>query len=91
MSITGPPSKKQKHISTDNDHKDVDYNAAVADLQAEWKKGKKNRSLPAIKELMIKTEKGRRSWISNERPMICDVLLKFPCLCKPRSVSCSST
>lgn len=83
----GPPSKKQRSIPADNDHEDIDYDVAVAALQAEWKKGKKKRSLLAIKDLMMRTERGRRSWISKERPMISDVLSKYPCLSKPRSVS----
>ncbi len=55
------------------------YEAVLTDLAAEVKKGKKGNQ-STIKNLMLQTEGGRRAWITTERPLISDVLKKFPCL-----------
>ncbi len=63
-----------------------EYEEAVQELSKEWKKGKKNRSQAIIKDLMAKTDVGRRNWITKEKPLIADVVLKFPCFSSSRMV-----
>ena len=59
------------------------YEEAVQDLKSEWKKGRKSRSQ---KQLMSKTGPMRRKWITDVRPLVSEVLLKFPCLTQSRVV-----
>lgn len=65
---------------------DENYDEAFAELSAEWKKGKKGNQV-VIKRLMATTATRRRNWITSERPLICDVLKKFPALSNTRMVS----
>ena len=90
--VDGPPSKRRK---TQQDQEDAlvecdedEYEEAVAMLKDEWKKGRKSRSQATIKELMDKTAQLRRRWIEAQRPLVSDVLGKFPCLSQSRAVSC---
>ena len=62
------------------------YEEAVQDLKAEWKKGRKSRSQAKMKDLMSKTGPMRRKCITEVRPLVSDVLLKFPCLTQSRVV-----
>lgn len=39
-----------------------------------------------MKQLMSKTGPMRRKWITEVRPLVSDVLLKFPCLTQSRVV-----
>lgn len=59
----------------------------VAELRSEWKKGRKNRNLSTIKSLMEGTRDTRNKWIVHERPLISDVLRKFPSLKDSKVVS----
>ena len=61
-------------------HDDDEYEDAVRDLVAEWKKGKKSRSKSKMSRLMTRTSVKRRKWIVEGRPLVSDVIGKFPCL-----------
>ena len=83
-----PPLKRLKTALDNTQSLEGDeYEKAVEDLKAEWEKGKRKRSFAIIKDLMTKTENGRRTWIMKERPLITDILAKYPCLSSYRIVS----
>ena len=69
------------------DMTDEEYQQAVADIKAEWKKGKKSRSQVVVKNLMEQTYVKRRQWITEERPLVQQVMKEFPCLGSTKSVS----
>ena len=86
----GPPSKRRKTTPDEDESVEYDkdeYEAALSDLAEEWSKGRRSRSQAVIKELMDKTAPQRRKWIEQDRPMVSDVLSKYPCLGHSRSVS----
>ena len=86
----GPPSKRRKTTTSDEEHHEYDedeYEKAILDLTDEWKKGRRSRSQAVVKELMDKTGPNRRRWIEQDRPMVADVLSKFPCFGHSRTVS----
>ena len=58
----------------------------MKELEAQYKKSVKHRNKARIKELMDKTAK-RREWIEEKKPMICEVLEKFPPLASSQGVS----
>ena len=90
--MAGPPSKRCKTLQDQEDTVECnedEYEQAVTMLKYEWKKGRKSRSQATIKELMDKTAQLRRGWIEAERPLVSDVLAKFPCLSQSRAVSCT--
>lgn len=64
-----------------------EYEAALSDLADEWSKGRRSRSQAVVKELMDKTAPQRRKWIEQDRPMVSDVLSKYPCFGHSRHVS----
>lgn len=71
-----------------NDDEYADYEEAVWELQAEFKKGRKGgRNQARMKELMDKTRKGRQLWIQHDRPLVTEVVEKFPCLATSKMVS----
>lgn len=57
------------------------------ELRTEWKKGKKNRNQSTVKTLMEGTRDTRNKWIVHERPLITDILRKFPSLRDSKVVS----
>ena len=60
----------------------------IKELQAEYRKGHKGgRNQALLKQLMEKTRRGRRRWIENERPLVSEVVGRFPCLGTSRTVS----
>lgn len=83
-----PPSKRQKTCTNEQVTED-EYEAAVKDLQDEWKKGRKGRNQGKIKELMETTLHNRRCWIIEERPLVSQVISKFPALKQSRMVRLS--
>ena len=87
-----PQPKRCKFLAEQESAIDEDeYEEAVEHLQVEFKnkgKGKKG-SLSYVKDLMMKTRFRRHQWISNERPMISEVVEKFPYLSRSRWVSIS--
>ena len=59
----------------------------IKELQAEYIKGRKgSRNQALLKQLMEKTRR-RRRWIENERPLVSEVVGRFPCLGTSRMVS----
>ena len=90
--VAGPPSKRRKTLQDQEDTVECnedEYKQAVTMLKDKWKKGHKSRSQATIKELMDKTAQLRRSWIEAQRPLVSDLLAKFPCLSQSRTVSCT--
>lgn len=86
----GPPSKRRKSTASGEENHEYDedeYEKAILDLTEEWKKGRRSRSQAVVKELMDKTRPHRRRWIEQDRPMVSDVLSKFPCFVHSRTVS----
>ena len=87
---TGPPSKRRKVTPDEDESMEYDedeYEAALSDLADEWSKGRRSRSHAVVKELMDKTAPQRRKWIEQDRPMVSDVLSKYPCFGHSRHVS----
>ena len=83
-----PPSKRQK-ITVQDDGENLDdeeYEKVITELQLEWKKGRKGRSQTLIKQLMEKTTSTRCQWITDEKPLVADILSKFPMLKQSRMV-----
>ena len=69
---------------------DDEYDEAIEHLLKEFKskqKGKKGNGYGFVKELMVKTRFRRHQWISNDRPLISEVLEKFLYLSSSRWVS----
>ena len=91
-----PPSKRQKVAESghdcggeDNEHQSIspdEYAQAVSDLKLEWKKGRKGRSQAVMKDLMERTASARRQWITQDRPLVSEVVSKFPVLKQSRMV-----
>ena len=86
--VTGDCPSKRLKLSDDQstDLETEEYDDAVSKMATEWKKGKRNRSLSTIKELMMKTGTTRRNWITHEKPLIAEVMAKFPCFKSSRMV-----
>ena len=86
-----PPSKRLNTAVEDASESDEDeYDKTVSDLSTEWKKGTSRRSQAVIRDLLQKTARGRRKWITQERPLVFEVVKKFPCLKASRLVRVSS-
>lgn len=64
-----------------------EYDEIVEQLKLEWKKGKKKRNKSVIKTCMEKTSILRQKWVMEEKPLISQVLCKFPPLRESRQVS----
>lgn len=74
-----PPSKRSKwQVEGSLEIDQETYEEAVVNLKAELKKKGKGRQ-KAIKDIMDTTRVIRCQWIQ-ERPLIAEVFLKFPCL-----------
>ena len=58
---------------------DEAYEEAVESLKAQMKNKSKGKQ-KMIKNIMEATRPMRCRWIKEERPLMADVLLKFPCL-----------
>lgn len=84
-----PPSKRHKTPADfeDDELSEEEYKQAIEDLKTEWKKGRSGRSQTKLKKLMDQTHKARRQWIMNEKPMVHDIVKKFPPLKHSRFVS----
>ena len=80
--IDPPPKRLRLYSEEDSEINDEDYEEAVQGLQDEYrnKKNKKGSNHKVIKELMEKTKKKRHQWIRQDRPMITEVLDRFPLL-----------
>ena len=62
------------------------YKEVVSELAAEWRKDKRVRSMATVKNLFDQTSKRRRNWITSEKPLLSDILDKYPCLASSRVV-----
>lgn len=85
--MESPPPKRMKLQLDINDELEIDeeeYEEALKQMQEEYKsrsvKGKEGRSSSTIKHLMGKTRLQRLKWIQDERPLVSEVLKKFPFL-----------
>ena len=79
-----------KYINGNEDIVDEEeYEEAVGKLQEEYKikKGKKSTNHSIIKNEMEKTKLRRHQWIRQDRPLILEILDKFPYLSTSRWVS----
>ena len=82
-----PPSKRARLYLEDDGQIDEDvYIEAVEKLQY-YGKNKKSGKHGEIKQLMELTKLKRHQWIRTERPLIFDVVRKFPCLATTKWVS----
>lgn len=83
-------SSRKRRRAPDSDDElppSEEYEERVAELRAEWKKGRKNRNQSSIKSLMESTRDTRHKWIVHARPLVSDVLHKFPSLKDSKVVS----
>ena len=84
---TEPPSKRAKIYSDDEDQIDDDaYMEELEQLQI-LGKHKKSGNHKEVKHLMELTKLRRHQWIREERPLVFDVVKKFPCLATNKWVS----
>ena len=84
-----PPSKRMRsHDDSDGPElNDDEYEKTIKKLQTEYKKGRKGgKNQALLKQLIEKTRRGRRRWIENERPLVSEVVGRFPCLGTSRMV-----
>ena len=79
------PSKRLDLEFMDED--DDEYDDAVQELQVECSKATKKINQVKIKDLMEKTFKQRRKWIVNDRPLVLEVIERFPPLSNSTNVS----
>ena len=90
-SLTTEHPRKRLRLYSEEDMvlDDEEYEEAVQALQDEYnnKKNKKGSNHKVVKDLMEKTKKNRHQWIRQDRPMITEVLYKFPVLQTSRWVS----
>ena len=84
---SSPPSKRMKLQLDIDDELEIDeeeYEEAIKQMQEEYRnkstKGKQGRSSSTIKHLMGKTRLLRLKWIQDERPLVSEILKKFPFL-----------
>ena len=86
-----PPSKRMRSHEDDSNGQELnddEYEGMIKELQAEYRKGRKEgRNQALLKQLIEKTRRGRRRWIENERPLVSEVVERFPCLRTSRMVS----
>ena len=76
-----PPEQSTSKRRRIDDSYDTEYvEDDVLELSVEWKKGRKKRNMATIKNLLEKTRGYRQKWICEERPLIYQVLSKFPLL-----------
>ena len=75
-----PPSKRSKwQLESTSEIDQEAYEEAVENLKAELR-GKGNGKQRTIKNIMEATRTIHCQWIREERPLMAEVLLKFPCL-----------
>ncbi len=65
-----------------------EYLAAMDELNVEVKKPKRERNHATLKHLMETTRQQRRKWIIGERPLVSQILEKYPVLASSKQVSC---
>ena len=77
-----PPSKRMKfHLKDLPEITEEEYEEAIENLKAELKKGGKRMGKhSAVKHLMELTRAKRCQWVQQDRPLISEVVEKFPCL-----------
>ena len=85
-SMSEPPSKRMRMSVEEDDMDDEEYEEVVSELAAEWRKDKRVRSMATVKNLFDQTSKRRRNWITSEKPLLSDILDKYPCLASSRVV-----
>lgn len=83
------PKKARLYSEDELPIDEEEYQEAVEKLQEEYrnKKGKKSTNHSIIKNLMEKTKLRRHEWIRKDRPLILEILDKFPYLSTSRWVS----
>lgn len=90
-SFTEQPAPKRVRLYSEDENiiDEEEYEEAVQKLQEECKskKGKKAANHSIIKNLMEKTKLRRHQWIRQDRPLILEILDKFPYLSTSRWVS----
>ena len=88
MSVGETPSKRLK-LSTEGSQEitDEECKETMDELNQEYKKSKRERNHATIKHLMEATKQHRRKWIMEERPLMSEVLDKFPFLASSKQVS----
>ncbi len=76
MSMSETPSKRL-HFSTEGSQEitDEEYEDAITELNAAYKKPKRGRNHATIKHLMENTQQRRRKWIVEESPLVSQVLV----------------
>lgn len=74
-----PPSKRRKVYTDEENIEDDEYEEALGRLK-EFGKHQKGRDHKEVKRLMELTKLRRHAWIREDRPMILEIVNKFPCL-----------
>jgi len=82
-----PPSAKRFKLDQSTTNiTDEEFDKSLESLKAEFMKNKKSRNQAEIKNLMDLTFDRRRVWITQERPLVNDIVKKFPPLKSSKSV-----
>ena len=78
------PARKRNKSSSDIDASGLISDDALqiklAYLKRECEKKKRDRSIATIQQLNTDTYGNRRKWIQAERPLVCEILTKYPSL-----------
>lgn len=82
-----PSSKRFKLDQSSQTITDEEFDESLESLRVEFTKSKKSRNQAEIKRLMDLTFDRRRLWITQERPLVNDIVKKFPPLKSSKSVS----
>lgn len=72
--------KRQKLYDPFIDITEEEYEGIIKVLQEEHQRKTKYRNLPAIMELMGRSQGKRRKWILENRPLVGEILNRFPLL-----------
>ena len=80
---SSPPSKRMKLQLDIDDELEIDeeeYEEAIKQMQEEYRNKSAKGKQGTIKHLMGKTRLLRLKWIQDERPLVSEILKKFPFL-----------
>ena len=85
----GPPSKRIRVTVNDSTAQltQEEYEDAVMELKHAYRGDKKRRNYAKIKLLMESTQPQRRQWILEKRPLVAEIIEKFPFLSSNKTVS----
>ena len=85
-STDSPLSKRRKTVDIEDTISAEEYEEAITQMKTEHSK-KRGKNHALIKTLMEETRSRRRIWITQEFPMVKEILEKFPFVSSAKTVS----